>query len=60
MEPEWSEAGALQSNSVAPAKRRAIEIAARLADEDEVVVADPVLTLPEPGQGFAGVRGHRH
>jgi len=55
VEPEGSEAGALQSNSIAPAKRRAIEIAAGLADEDEIVVADPVLTLREAGQDFADV-----
>lgn len=47
---EGSQTGAGQSLLVAPAESRAVEVAAELAGEDEVVVGDPVLSPAEPGE----------
>ena len=45
---------------VAPAQRRAVEIAAGHAREDQVVVADQVLALAELRERLGDVRRHRH
>src|SRR3954447_19582599 len=45
---------------VAPAERRAVDVAAELADEDKVVVLSRGPALPELGQGRRDPERHRH
>ena len=54
-----SEAGPLLSARVAAAERRAVEVAAGLAGEDEVVVAGQALALAEAGERAGDVGRHR-
>ena len=53
------EGGALQRGLVAAGEGRAVEVAARDAREDEVVVGRPVLAVGEPGEGGRDVGCHR-
>ena len=46
MEAELAEAGALERCVVATAERGAVEVAAGVTDEDQIVVASPVSRLP--------------
>ena len=57
---EWPEGGARERVLVATAQRRAIEIRAGLADEHEIVIADPVDSVTELGESPGDVGRHRH
>jgi hypothetical protein len=50
VEAQSAQPGALERLEVAAAQRGAVEVAAELAGEDEVVVAGPALALPELGE----------
>ena len=58
VKPQRTQAGPLQRLLVAPAQRGPVEVAAHEADEDEVVIADPVRALTELGERGGDVRGH--
>jgi hypothetical protein len=52
--------GALKSDLEVSAQRGAVEVVAGFADEDQVVVAYPVLATAELTDGRRNVRRHRH
>ena len=59
VEAERAERGALESCAVALGECGAVEVAACEADEDEIVVAGPVVPLAQVGEGLADLGRHR-
>jgi hypothetical protein len=60
MEAQRPQSRRLDGRVVAPAERRAVDVAAELADEDKVVVLSRGPALPELGQGRRDPGRHRH
>ncbi len=59
VEPQGPQVGGLQRRLVASAQSRAVEVAAGLPREDEIVIPNPVLARAELGQRRRHIRGKR-
>ena len=59
VEAEWAEGGSVEGGSVALGERRAVEVAADDAAEDEVVLVGEVLSLTEPCERLGDLGRHR-
>jgi hypothetical protein len=60
VEAQWPQPRRLDRGVVAPAQRRAVDVAAELADEDQVVVVGGMPTVPEPCQRGRDLGCHWH